>query len=132
MRTFARLGHVRLAGLLLLSLLPGILPAPGAAANERWCPPQTAFCSENAFLDFWQAVDAASNGSALAVLGYPIDATRRAPDGLIVQFYERAVMEWHPENPIEYQVLLARVAASLAEDRPLTRQPAVPCTVDCA
>ena len=29
----------------------------------------------------------------------------KRPD-LIVQFYERAILEWHPEKPPQYQVLL--------------------------
>ena len=37
---------------LLLATLASIAPAPTAlAAGERWCPPETGACAENAFLD---------------------------------------------------------------------------------
>ena len=111
---------------LLLATLAGIAPvAPAGAAGERWCPPETGACAENAFLDFWRA-----NG-ALEILGYPLDAPRRAPNGRLIQVYERAVMEWHPENPVAYQVQLARLGALYVGDHPLTRQPPAPCAEGC-
>ncbi|HEU5331042.1 MAG TPA: hypothetical protein VFU78_23305 [Thermomicrobiales bacterium] len=113
--------------LLLACCLTMLPPQHAAAANERWCPAQTGFCAENAFVDFWHAVDLATNGRALEILGYPIDSTRRAPNGQVIQFYERAVMEWHPENQNMYQVLLTRLAANTIEGSPRLKQPAVPC-----
>ncbi len=62
--------------LILTGLLVTLLPYPVSAdplmvAGERWCPPETGFCAENAFYDFWR-----SHG-ALEILGYPIDQPRR-------------------------------------------------------
>lgn len=132
MRHVARPVRALLAGLLLATLLLGVLPAHrAAAANQRWCPPQTGFCAENAFLDFWTAVDQATGGYALDILGYPISPTLRAPDGRIVQYYERAIFEWHPENPVQYQVELSRLGAEAVDGspqlKPLAAQPPVSC-----
>jgi len=103
MRSHRLLGHI-LALCLLLSLLFSSIPTQTTkAANQRWCPQETRFCAENAFYDFWQA-----NGG-LEILGYPIDSPLQVPNGLLIQIYERAVMEWHPENPTQYQVLLTRL-----------------------
>lgn len=108
MRT--KLASVRtlVVGLLLTALLIGLAPAPStAAAGEKWCPVEAQFCSENAFLDFWKGVDEETGGYALDIIGFPISpALQRPSDGLIVQFYERAIFEWHPEKPRQYQVLL--------------------------
>ena len=131
MRRVAR--RSRTAALLLALLLSALaFPSPTpAAANERWCPPQAPdACAENAFLDFWRA-----NG-ALEILGYPLDTARRAPDGLISQVYERAILEWHPELPPAYQVSLTRLGALLVEGSPSlaerAAQPPASCAGDCA
>lgn len=111
MKTLLYRGRAVLVGLFLATLLLGVVPARSTeAANERWCPRQAApYCAENAFLDFWRTVDQTTGGYALDIIGFPISPTLQAPDGLIVQFYERAVFEWHPENPVQYQVLLTQL-----------------------
>ncbi len=127
-----RLSQAILSAVMLAALTIVVLPAARAsAANERWCPPESyGICSENAFLDFWRA-----NG-ALDILGYPIDSPRSTPEGMIVQVYERATLEWHPELPPAYQVSLARLGALLVEGLPQVKQraaqPPVPCSPDCA
>ncbi|HEX7102059.1 MAG TPA: glycoside hydrolase family 3 N-terminal domain-containing protein [Nitrolancea sp.] len=51
------------------------------------------------FRDFWQ-----SNGG-LAIYGYPIsEEFRDAVTGFTVQYFERQRLEYHPENPPEWQV----------------------------
>lgn len=127
MRVLRRGRTILFSGLLLMAL--GLLPARPAGADtasERWCPPETGVCAEGAFYDFWRA-----NGG-LEILGYPIDQPRRRPDGLIVQYYERAIMEWHPENGADYQVLLTRLGAALADGNPHGDRPPVLCDADCA
>jgi hypothetical protein len=56
-----------------------------------------------------------SEREALALWGYPISPAQREtmPDGrvLLVQWYERARFELHPDNPEPYRVLLGRLAA---------------------
>jgi beta-N-acetylhexosaminidase len=51
------------------------------------------------FRDFWQA-----NGG-LAIYGYPIsEEFRDGASGFTVQYFERQRLEYHPENPPQYQV----------------------------
>lgn len=120
MRALIVRGRALFAGILLVGLFWGLSPASPAAAapseaaaGGRWCPQQAApYCAENAFLDFWQAVDSETGGYALDIIGYPVSPALRTPGGLIVQFYERAIFEWHPDNRVEYQVLLTRLGAT--------------------
>jgi len=120
MRAIIGRGRALFAGVLLVGLCWGLLPTAHAAATEseaavggRWCPQQAApYCSENAFLTFWQAVDSETGGYALDIIGFPVSSTLRTPNGTIVQFYERAIFEWHPEKSIEYRVLLTRLGAT--------------------
>ena len=120
MRRFVSRGRVLLSGLLLLAMFGGTALMPtqhAAAANSQWCPQQAApYCSANAFLDFWRAVDQATGGYALDIIGFPISPTLRTSNGMIVQFYERAIFEWHPENPAQYQVELTRLGALAIDD----------------
>lgn len=41
-------------------------------------------------------------------------------------------MEWHPENPTQYQVLLTRLGASYVGDNAVTKQAPIPCVGSCA
>ena len=129
MQHLLQCARVTLASVLLLTFMLLAMPIQKAeAAHARWCPPQsTPLCAENAFLDFWRAVDRVTGGYALDILGFPISPSLRAPNGMVIQFYERAVMEFHPQNPLEYQVQLARLGAFLIEDSPRTAQPPEPC-----
>lgn len=115
MTPFTRGRWRSLAALLVFAgyLFLGPAAAPTRAAPEPWCPTAaTPYCAENAFLDFWRQVDAQTGGYALDILGYPISPPRLRPsDGRIVQFYERAIFEWHPENAREHQVQLSRLGA---------------------
>jgi hypothetical protein len=120
MRAIIGRGRILFAGFLMVALCWGLVPTQHAAAaaeseaavNTRWCPPQAAYCAENAFLDFWQAVDRETGGYALDIIGFPVSPPLRTPNGLIVQFYERAIFEWHPENTVQYQVQLTRLGAT--------------------
>ena len=83
-----------------------------AAAGERYCPQGVNYCAENAFLTFWKG-----NGG-LEILGLPVSQPFVDDRGLIVQFYERAILEWHPEKEAKYQVLLTLLGADLLGTRP--------------
>ncbi len=120
----------RLATLTILTVLligaVGFGPSGNhVAAGERYCPAGVNYCAENAFLDFWKA-----NGN-LEILGLPVSQPFVDDRGLIVQFYERAIMEWHPENEAKYQVLLTLLGAGLLGDRPERNAPPEPCAADC-
>jgi hypothetical protein len=121
-----RLVLLCLAGMLALSAIVAVPSGQRAAAGERYCPPGVPYCAENAFLAFWQA-----NGG-LEILGLPVSQPFVDDRGLLVQYYERAILEWHPENPPAYQVLLTRLGADLVGDRPEQRAPATPCDAACA
>jgi polysaccharide biosynthesis protein PslG len=121
-----------LVGLLIFGLGWGFAPAQQtAAAGASWCPPQTGFCAEGEFYYFWQAVDNETNGYALDIIGYPISPPLLSPDGLIVQFYERAIFEWHPENDPPYQVELTRLGAALVDNDAQLSQLAAAPPISC-
>ena len=67
------------------------------------------------FLQYWQA-----NGG-LAQFGYPIseEFTETLEDGqsYIVQYFERARFEHHPENAAPYDVLLGQFGRRILEGR---------------
>ncbi len=142
MRTIRRMGSVMVrAGALLLLLLMAFPTLPATAsparprvvavltganmADQRLCFKETGFCAENAFLDFWK-----TNG-AVEIIGYPIDAARFFNDGLIRQFYERAILEYHPKNKAQYQVLLTRLGAALIEDTSRVHERPTACNAGC-
>jgi hypothetical protein len=142
MQILFRVGRLAIVAGALMSLIFAAFPVAGASAapatyepaavprgasmvDDRVCFRETGFCSENAFLDFWE-----TNGG-LEILGLPIDQPRRFPDGLIRQFYERAIFEYHERNEAQYQVLLTRLGATLIEGHPRTAQPANPCNAGC-
>jgi hypothetical protein len=83
----------------------GILTGP-----SRYFP-ETGKTVGGLFLDYW------NTHGGLAQQGYPISepftesATKTTPEYL-VQYFERAVFEYHPENPAPYNVLLSRLGAA--------------------
>ncbi len=121
-----RLTLLLLTAVLALGAIVAVPSGQRAAAGERYCPPGVSYCAENAFLAFWQA-----NGG-LEILGLPVSQPFVDDRGLIVQYYERAIMEWHPENAAQYQVLLTLLGNDLAGNRPERTAPANPCAADCA
>lgn len=137
-----RMGRVIITAGALLTLLLAALPAMRASAaparpsevavptgaamvSGQVCFQETGFCAENAFLDFWK-----TNGG-VEILGFPVDQARRYSDGLIRQFYQRAILEFHPENKAQYQVLLTRLGANLIDGNPRTAERPVPCNAGC-
>jgi hypothetical protein len=67
--------------------------------DTRWYFPATRHTLQNGFLQYWLA-----HGSVLN-LGYPL-SEEFSENGLITQYFERAVLEYHPKNPPEWKVLL--------------------------
>ena len=115
-----------LAATLTLGAVAFVPSGEQAAAGERYCPPGVTYCAENAFLAFWK-----TNGN-LEILGLPVSQAFVDDRGLIVQFYERAILEWHPENEAKYQVLLTRLGADLLGNRPERTAAVKPCPVGAA
>jgi hypothetical protein len=100
--------------LLLLVLLAASLGAfPSAAAQahaEARCFRETEFCISGRIRDFWE-----QNGG-LPVFGFPITPqVRTRIEGMVVpiQWFERARLEVHADEPRPYDVLLGRLGADV-------------------
>jgi hypothetical protein len=95
-----RLHQLRLTALVLLFLLASALPLSIPAANAQPASrlfPETGKTVRGLFLDYW------NRHGGLAQQGYPISEETQEKsdtDGKIytVQYFERAVFEYHPEN----------------------------------
>jgi len=77
---------------------PDQVPKPGDTAKTYF--PQTGHTLSGAFRDFFTA------HGGLMIFGYPTSEPYRGPSGFIVQRFQRARMELHPELPPPYQVSL--------------------------
>ena len=62
------------------------------------------------FRDFWE------RHGGVMIFGYPLTG-ELIENGRTVQYFERAVFEYHPENPEPYRVLLRRLGAEALERR---------------
>jgi hypothetical protein len=87
------------AGIVLGLLL---LPLSVTAGQSRTFP-ETGQTSSNAFYDFWQA------HGGLEIIGLPLSPTYITENKRVIQIYERAIMEWHPENDRTNRVQLERL-----------------------
>ena len=63
----------------------------------------------NAFLTYW------NDRGGLPIFGYPLSEEFADEDGLVVQYFERAIFEWHPDNSSDWNVLQERLGAQAAE-----------------
>lgn len=89
--------------------------ASGDAGCDFFAPTGHQIC--NHFLNYWE-----SNG-ALAIFGYPLSEPF-TENGFIVQYFERARFEWHPENAgTPYQVLLGQLGRDAADDGHVDQTP---------
>jgi hypothetical protein len=81
--------------------IPSIsIPAPNHPQRRYY--PQTGHTLSYSFLWFFDG------HGGLDVFGYPI--TELLPErGTVVQYFQRAKMEWHPENPILSQIALGNL-----------------------
>ncbi len=91
-------------------------------ANSTYFP-QTGHSVSNGFRDYWMSHGlnlgdpGISMRESLALFGYPISQEFTDPaTGYTVQYFQRAVFEYHPNNPTQYQVLLRRLGADMLGD----------------
>src|SRR5579859_1171726 len=94
-----------LAAMTLLALRN---PEPSSAQETAHTFPETGYTVRGSFWQYWQ-----SHGG-LAQQGYPISGEFTETSVLdgrpyTVQYFERAVFEWHPENAPPFDVLLAQL-----------------------
>jgi N-acetylmuramoyl-L-alanine amidase len=89
--------------------------------------PQTGYDVGGAFAQFWQR-----NGG-LTRFGLPLSPAVADPaaGGLVVQYFERARFELHPENPAPYLVELALLGTAALGQRPERNAPAAACDAGC-
>ncbi|MDQ3548565.1 MAG: hypothetical protein M3439_07055 [Chloroflexota bacterium] len=71
--------------------------------NGQWFT-ETGCYVGGAFWTYWR------ERGGLPIFGYPL-TNERSEDSLTVQYFERAVFEWHPQNLDPYKVLLRRLGA---------------------
>ena len=67
-----------------------------------------------------------SAAESLALFGLPISEpfeTSIEGQQVLVQWFERARFEWHPNNPAAYRVQLGRLGAELRGSAPLAGAP---------
>ncbi len=99
---------VLLGNLGLWSSLQGAVPAHAQTPIDF---PETGFTVSDPFLTYWQ------ERGGLFSYGYPISTTLNE-DGLLVQYFERARFELHPENEgTPYEVLLSPLGIELTQGR---------------
>jgi hypothetical protein len=96
-------------------------PSLPATSNHPDCQtfPETPFQVCHAFLDFFNA-----NGN-LAQFGYPI-SNFEIHDDRIVQYFELARLEWHPELPVDQRVKISDLGVKYFEvmkENPRLRDP---------
>jgi hypothetical protein len=103
------------------SIVSAIPPQPAAASHDQG--PNRVYFSQtgqylgHAFLDYWR------HNGAIHVFGYPI-SSEFTQNGMTVQYFERAIFEWHPNNPAQHRVLLRRLGAEARDARGLVNHPA--------
>ena len=101
---------------LLLAMTVGLLVPQisfAQTATEEFFK-ETGHWVKGEFLTYFR-----DNGG-LEIFGYPI-TEEFVDQGLSVQYFQKARMEWHPENPIPYKVQLGLLGEELKY-----RQPSVP------
>ena len=102
-----------------LSNAPPVLQLAGAADSGARYFPETAHSVKGAFLTYWQ------QHGGLAQHGYPLSDELQEISGAdgkpyTVQYFERDVFEYHPDNTPPYDVLLSRLGAARWTGRYLT------------
>src|SRR5262245_32629638 len=116
-----RLIYLSLCALVAIGLaLDAFRPAP-VAAGARQCFPETGYCADNAFYAFWVG------HGATAILGLPVGPSIQDDEGRVIQYYERAVMEWHPDLPLAFKVQLALLGTERLGGRPEREASPGPC-----
>jgi hypothetical protein len=112
-----------LRGLVLLATLLALtVPTNAGAQVAQRCFAETGYCMGGRIREFWER-----NGG-LPVFGYPITPLQgETIEGRVVQaqWFERARLELHPQNPRPYDVQLGRLGADLLQrGRPASPAPA--------
>jgi hypothetical protein len=108
-----------LAIVLILCALPvgSFCMYPSLAETERQQYfPETGRWVRDEFLDYYQ-----SHGG-LQTFGYPI-SERYTDQGIEIQYFQKARLEWHPHNPDPYKVQLGLLGVELGFQQPAVNAP---------
>jgi hypothetical protein len=104
-----------------VSILGAVQPQPAEASHDvgpnRVYFSQTGQYLGHSFLEYWR------HNGGIHVFGYPI-TSEFSQNGMTVQYFERAIFEWHPNNPAQHRVLLRRMGADARNERDLRDHPA--------
>ena len=99
----------------------GQRPAAGDRTHRYF--PETGQVVSFAFLDFF------NSRGGVDIFGYPISG-ELTEKGISVQYFQRARMEWHPENAPQYRVQLGLLGAEVFSQRGVVRPtPSLPVLV---
>jgi hypothetical protein len=107
MRSARSLAIIVMLAVLLLGNVSAVHPQT-QSENCRYFP-ETRYHVCDEFLEFFE-----SQGG-VEIFGYPLTVAFEDPthNGLRVQYFQRARMEWHPHNPEPYRVQLGLLADEL-------------------
>jgi len=101
-------------------------PMPQSAAPI--CFPETGYCTGGRIRELWE------RGGGLMVFGFPISSLQQElieGQPRMVQWFERARVELHPENLPPYDVLVGRVGVELAGASGAVRFPRTALAGEC-
>ncbi|HET8632129.1 MAG TPA: hypothetical protein VFL91_32280 [Thermomicrobiales bacterium] len=96
------------------AMLPNAPESPTAQPPDAYYFPETQHAISGAFRAYWE-----QNGGLMR-FGYPITSVFQV-GGTLVQYFERARFEYHPENPPAYRVELGLLTGYLTRDRTFPR-----------
>ena len=113
--------------IILLALLLGTLPEVGRTISHAQVSASAAFPVEGAFARFW----AASGGLTQFGIALSPPVADPASGGLIVQYFERARFEYHPDAPPAYVVQLTLFGATALGARPERFAAPAACAAEC-
>ena len=93
-----------------LAMLPATKSAAAEIGPDRVYFSQTGHYLSYGFLNYWRG------HGGLNIFGYPLtDEITDQSTGLTVQYFERAVFEWHADQPEGQRVELQRLGADLTQ-----------------
>lgn len=101
-----------------LPFVPLADPGPHGTSQYNWYFPVTGHSLNDqlGFLTYWL-----EHGS-VAILGYPLSEVFTDQSGLQIQYFERGVLEYHPNNPDPYKVELRSLGREANQVQPSIQQ----------
>ena len=100
--------------LLVLTFLLAPLGRAGAqSSDDEQYFAETGHTVKGEFLRFYREA-----ADSELVYGYPVTEQFTARDGKVVQYFERARFEWHPDKSEQHRVLLGLLGKEALAGRP--------------